>query len=194
MSWIVAIVALGAAASLLGTARLAARHGWRWQTRHTHLASSGGPYRGFVCETLSRRRIPAVVLLASVASPIWGLLILLLFAPAGLLLALMLLGNGGFLGASVALPLVAVCLHGFAVATGLLAAPAALLRRRPLRVASSVALHHALVLGVFTAVALLAGGPAMLGGVAILALVGLGLARLLGAASIAASPAADRLL
>lgn len=193
MTWIVAVIALGATAGLLATAHLAARHRWRWSA-YRRAASPEGPYRGFVAETPEPRRIPSVVLFASVVSPIWGLLILLVFAPAGLLLALILLGDHGILGASVALPLIGVCLHGFAVATGLLAAPATLLRRHRARVAGSVALHHALLLVVFTGVAALAGGPGLLAGVALLALLGLGLSRLLDAASIAAGPAADRLL
>jgi hypothetical protein len=65
-----------------------------------------------------------------VLSPVWGLAIGLAFAPAGMVLPLVLLGGREMGPAIGALPVVAVALHGFALVASLIAAPGALLRRR----------------------------------------------------------------
>jgi hypothetical protein len=186
--WILYLTAAGLAVGTATTALLARRERWRWVvTEIVEKTAAEGPYRGWRAEErVHRARVPAAVLAASALAPAWGLAIGLAFAPAGVALALILLAGRGMVPTILALPLVAVALHGFGLSAGLIGAPAALLRRRRASLDRLIRItrrHHVAVLAVLSAVAYAIDEAALFVAAAFPAAIGLALAILFGVAA-----------
>lgn len=171
------------AGSALTAVLLARRHAWRWgEIPGPAVAAGEGAYRGAVLATSVPRGTPALVPWAAGTGFVWAAITFFVFAPAGLLLALIVADDVAGLAA---LWVVGVSASGFGLAVMLVVAGVQLLRCRPgahrraRRVATWSIGHHLVVLSTMAALALaepnfgfllLAAVPCIVGGIHALAL------------------------
>jgi hypothetical protein len=171
---------------------------WGWDSRRSELVGDG-LYRSAPFDIRTPRRMPKVCAAASVTSVAWGSLMTFVFAPAGLLAALLMIGGmideerGPDLIVRLIclLPFAAVAAHGFVQGTRLMALVSALTvrseysRDRVERAATTSIIHHVVVASSFALACLGMGVPHMAWVAAVPCALGLLHARLLVAARVA---------
>ena len=120
------VVVLMSAAVVIGLGR---RHAWRWGEVPAGTVRAGdGAYRDALVQKVRPRGVPPVVSWSAGLGYLWAALTFFVFAPSGLLLALLTAENQGeVMGIFVAVD----CLSGFALAIALVIAGTSLLRCRP---------------------------------------------------------------
>lgn len=137
------------AAATLVTARR------RWGVRHVAIAGGDGAYRAAEVRVPVPRPVPRSVTVAAIAAWTWGAVTLLLFVPAGALLA-MITSERGSAGALTAIVVVLVVMSGVAHAFALFVAGTRVARHHEgaAEAAKKTALfawwHHAAVWVLFT--------------------------------------------
>jgi hypothetical protein len=166
MSWIVVVSTFGLALGLLVTWTSARGQRWRWGWRAGGQAEVGeGAYRSASVVVREPRRMPVIFAIASVTSVVWGTMMMFVFAPAGLLLFIVL---APFVGHGLAVLLGAVgmigaTLHGFGLGWRLIRVVTPLTVRTPSseesiqRIIIATVAHHGLVVASF---ALICAGAA----------------------------------
>lgn len=184
---VLAIVTFVLASSAICAGVLAHRHAWRWGEVEAGAVHAGeGAYRGVVLTATKPRGTPALVPWVAGTGFVWAAITFFVFAPAGLLLALII---GEQLSGLASLWMVGVSCSGFALAVMLVATGVQLLRCRPdaQQRARRVALwslgHHLVVASTMAAIGLgmstwdfllWSSVPCIVGGVHALALRGAG--------------------
>jgi hypothetical protein len=192
MTWIAAIVVTALLAGGLATWWMAAGESWRWgRLRRPGPQMGDGPYRSAPVVVEIPRRLPAIAGVASVLSVSLGLVTLLVFAPAGVVLSTIALPGSveGVPEAVAALAVTGVTMSGFVIAMRLIGAPRLLVVRgadsaaRVRAVAIHGALHHALAAATFAFMHAVVEAWPLLTVAAIPCAIGLAVAGLLGGAS-----------
>jgi len=157
VSWLVGVVLIALCASTVLVVALSRHWSWRWGTVRGPARRAGeGAYRSAETRPMRPRGVPARVRWAAGTSIAWGVVTLLVFAPAGALLVA-LLADGGNDAAVLVLPLLLVVVDGLVLPFGLFAAAGRLLRNSPgstdgaRRIATWSTIHHAAVLLVMAA-------------------------------------------
>lgn len=183
MWWLIISGTLAAVAAVAVPLDLGRRNGRRWGIRRRARTVAPSPYRGATVHEESERGAPPLVRFAAGANVAWGLLTMLVFAPAGCLLLLMA-GEAPVL----ALLLPPILLSGFLLSFRLMGAAAAVLQNRTEDIRAVViwsALHHLSVALFFAILGVLLLDHAPLAGLipSIPAAIGGGLALLLRAAA-----------
>ncbi len=146
------LILSGAVALVVGIAvplDLGRRNGGRWGIRRKARAVDPSPYRGATVHEESERGAPLLIRFAAGANVAWGLLTMLVFAPAGCLL--LILASEAPIFAILLPPLL---LSGFLLAFRLMGAAGALLEKRTEGIGRVVVwsvIHH-LAVAVFFAV------------------------------------------
>lgn len=161
------VLVVGSVAAVVGLGR---RHAWRWGEVPEGAAQAGeGAYRASTVHVVRPRGVPPLVSWSAGLGYVWAALTFFVFAPAGLLLAVLVgMGPRALLGG---LLVAALCATGFALAIMLVVAGTALLRCRPKaaelarRIAWWSLVHHVVVVVVMVGVGLGTGWEP-LGGVA----------------------------
>lgn len=126
---VLAIAAAILVSSALCAAALAHRHAWRWGEVQAGAVHAGeGAYRGVVLTATRPRGTPALVPWAAGTGFVWAAVTFFIFAPAGLLLALIV---GDELSGLASLWVVGLSVSGLALAVMLVASGVQLLRCRP---------------------------------------------------------------
>lgn len=165
----------------LATALMARRHAWRWSSVPAAAVVVGhGPFRDAQLSKLRPGSVPTSAKLGSVTSILWGLMTALVFAPAGLVFCAI----GWDVSVVGTVFVLAVSLHGFALAARLFAGARSLVRGEGTKVASlarASAVHHLAVIASFAVVALAGGDGYLWALAAIPCAVGLAHAAFLGA-------------
>jgi hypothetical protein len=155
MNWVIGLSSLALLAGVLATWIAGRGKQSRWgRTIETTPPLGEGMYRRAPVRIERPRRIPAICRLASVTVFAWGALTVFVFAPAGVLLFIMVLGEiveRGWLFALATAGLVVAVIRGFTVGTRLMLAVNVLAARTAdsvesvRRVARQSLFHHALV-------------------------------------------------
>lgn len=183
MWWLIISGAVAAIAAVAVPLDLGRRNGKRWGIRREGREVAPSPYRGATVHEESERGAPFLVRFAAGANVAWGLLTMLIFAPAGCLLLLMA-GEAPIF--AVLLP--PLLLSGFLLSFRLMGAAGAVLQNQTEEIGKVVrwsVLHHlavALFFGISGVLLLDHDAPAAFIP-SIPAAMGLGLALLLGAAA-----------
>jgi hypothetical protein len=184
MGWLFLSGTIALIAAVAVPLDLGRRDGRRWGIRRKPREVDPSPYRGATVHEESERGAPFFVRFAAGANVGWGLLTMLVFAPAGCLL-LLLAGEAPVL----ALLLPPIILSGFLLSFRLMGAAGAVLQNRTEgidRVAVWSVVHHGVV-ALFFAIGtpfLMRHAPSVMGLLpAIPAAIGLSLALMLRAAA-----------
>ena len=147
MWWLIVTGAAAAMAAIAVPLDLGRRDGRRWGIRRKARSVDPSPYRGATLHEESERGAPLLVRIAAGANIAWGVITMLIFAPAGCLLFL-LAGEAPFF-VMLVIPLV---LSGFILSMKLMGAAGAVLVNRTEGVRKTVTwsvLHHLAVAVLF---------------------------------------------
>lgn len=146
MWWLIASVGIAAVSAVAVPLDLGRRNGRRWGIRRRARVVDPNPYRGALVHEETERGAPSIVRVAAGANVAWGVLTLLVFAPAGCLL--FLLAGEAPLFVVLLAPIV---LSGFLLAFRLMGASSALLQNETDRLDTVVtwSIVHHLAVSVF---------------------------------------------
>ncbi|MBO6939910.1 MAG: hypothetical protein JJ863_33370 [Deltaproteobacteria bacterium] len=140
MWWLIVSGATAAVAAIAVPLDLGRRNGQRWGIRRKARSVDPNPYRGATVHEESERGAPLLVRFAAGANIAWGLITMLIFAPAGCLLFLFA-GEAPFF----VMVLAVVVFSGFLLAVRLMGTAGAVLINETAKVRNTVSwslVHH----------------------------------------------------